>query len=197
MFFTFTLYRVAQNSLDTLRCKWSYCCRWNMRHPVYSELMRKKRNNSYIRKINPVNAELNPICHLLALLRAHHILHVSRIRVKGYYSGEYLAFYSEDRDTRIITPSVNFYETIHRQNPEGCALYIIYSRIWPSGKWGLSMVRVLWHMVTVYEIGLKSTLKRALIKAGLLKIRHISAVRNYQGSNEYKTKTFRSYNVNW
>ena len=30
--------------------------------------------------INPLNAELNLICHLLALL-AHHILHVSRIRV--------------------------------------------------------------------------------------------------------------------
>jgi hypothetical protein len=34
-------------------------------------------------KINPLNAELNPICHLPALLGAHHILHVSRIRVKG------------------------------------------------------------------------------------------------------------------
>jgi len=32
---------------------------------------------------NPLNAELNPICHLLALLGAHHILHVSRIRVKN------------------------------------------------------------------------------------------------------------------
>jgi hypothetical protein len=30
---------------------------------------------------NPLNAGLNPICHLLALLGAHHILHVSRIRV--------------------------------------------------------------------------------------------------------------------
>jgi hypothetical protein len=30
---------------------------------------------------NPFNAELNPICHFLALL-ANHILHVSRIRVK-------------------------------------------------------------------------------------------------------------------
>jgi hypothetical protein len=30
---------------------------------------------------NPLNAELNFICHLLALLGAHHILHVSRIRV--------------------------------------------------------------------------------------------------------------------
>jgi hypothetical protein len=31
--------------------------------------------------INPLNTELNPICRLLALLEAHHILHVSRIRV--------------------------------------------------------------------------------------------------------------------
>jgi len=31
---------------------------------------------------NPLNAELNPICHLLALLETHHILHISRIRVK-------------------------------------------------------------------------------------------------------------------
>jgi len=29
-----------------------------------------------------LKAELNPICHLLALLWSHHILHVSRIRVK-------------------------------------------------------------------------------------------------------------------
>ena len=33
-------------------------------------------------KINPLNPELNPICYLLALLGAHHFLHVSRIRVK-------------------------------------------------------------------------------------------------------------------
>ena len=31
--------------------------------------------------INPLNAELNPICHLLALLGAHHIFHVSELRV--------------------------------------------------------------------------------------------------------------------
>jgi hypothetical protein len=33
-------------------------------------------------KVNPLNAKLNPICHLLALLRAHHILHVSSLWVK-------------------------------------------------------------------------------------------------------------------
>ena len=34
------------------------------------------------KQFNPLNAELNPICYLLALL-AHHFLHVSRIRVKS------------------------------------------------------------------------------------------------------------------
>ena len=35
--------------------------------------------------INPLNAELNPIYHLPALLEAHHSLHVSTIRVNGDY----------------------------------------------------------------------------------------------------------------
>jgi hypothetical protein len=42
--------------------------------------------NQYIEThilLNPLNAKLNPICHLLALLGAHHILNVSRIKVKG------------------------------------------------------------------------------------------------------------------
>ena len=33
-------------------------------------------------ELNPLNAELNPICHLLTLLGANHFLHVSRIRVE-------------------------------------------------------------------------------------------------------------------
>ena len=36
-----------------------------------------------LKRINALNAELNPICYLLALLGAHHFLHVSRIRVKS------------------------------------------------------------------------------------------------------------------
>jgi hypothetical protein len=39
----------------------------------------RKKRETYI---NPLNTELNPICHLLALLGAHPILHISRIRVK-------------------------------------------------------------------------------------------------------------------
>ena len=34
--------------------------------------------------LNPLNAELNPIRHLLALVGARHIAHVSRIRVKHF-----------------------------------------------------------------------------------------------------------------
>ena len=33
--------------------------------------------------IKPLDAELNPICYLLALLGVHHFLHFSRIRVKS------------------------------------------------------------------------------------------------------------------
>ena len=36
----------------------------------------------FFNNFNPLNAELNPICYLLALL-AHHFLHISRIRVKS------------------------------------------------------------------------------------------------------------------
>ena len=39
--------------------------------------------NFYHRTVNPLNAELNPICHLLALLGVHHFLHVSKIRVNA------------------------------------------------------------------------------------------------------------------
>jgi len=52
----------------------------------YGSLMPKKVKSSCLApkaaKFNPLNPELNPICYLLALLGAHHFLHVSRIRVK-------------------------------------------------------------------------------------------------------------------
>jgi hypothetical protein len=43
-------------------------------------VLKLKNNNSGAKGLN---AELNAICHLLALLAAHHILHVSRIRDKS------------------------------------------------------------------------------------------------------------------
>jgi hypothetical protein len=38
--------------------------------------------------VDTLNAELNPICHLLALLGAHHILHASSIRVKPTFDDQ-------------------------------------------------------------------------------------------------------------
>jgi len=37
----------------------------------------------FVKGVNPLNSELNTICHLLALLGAHHILHVSGLRVNS------------------------------------------------------------------------------------------------------------------
>ena len=42
--------------------------------------------------INPLNPELNSICYLLALLGAHHFLHVSRIRVKSLTLGLLMSY---------------------------------------------------------------------------------------------------------
>jgi len=49
-----------------------FCC------PRTKTIKHKLKNTPVF---NPLNAELNPVCHLLALIEAHHILHVSRIRV--------------------------------------------------------------------------------------------------------------------
>jgi len=51
--------------------------------PVKCALATQHIVTSSVRKLalNPLNAELNPICHLLALLGTHHILHVSMVRV--------------------------------------------------------------------------------------------------------------------
>ena len=43
------------------------------------------RQTSFPINFNPLNAELNPICHLLALVGAHHMLHVSRVRVNALH----------------------------------------------------------------------------------------------------------------
>jgi hypothetical protein len=40
-----------------------------------------KSNENKSQQINPLNAELNPIRHLLALVGARHIVRVSRVRV--------------------------------------------------------------------------------------------------------------------
>ena len=48
----------------------------------YNQLKMLALTTAYPVIINSLNAELNPICFLLALLGAHHFLHVTRVRVK-------------------------------------------------------------------------------------------------------------------
>ena len=60
--------------------------------------------------INPLNAKLNTICHLLALLGAHSILHVSRVRVNSIILGLWikckLSLYSHDiKTSQILSPN--------------------------------------------------------------------------------------------
>jgi hypothetical protein len=48
---------------------------------------RRRRRRKLLDNLSPLNAVLNPICHLLTLLGAHPIFHISRIRVmerRGY-----------------------------------------------------------------------------------------------------------------
>jgi hypothetical protein len=45
------------------------------------------QKNEVVFDINSLNAKLNPICHLLALLGAHRILQISRIRFNLFFPG--------------------------------------------------------------------------------------------------------------
>jgi len=56
------------------------------RNIVYCTVRNKDGKRQY--RFNPLNAELNPICHLLALLGAHHIFHVSGLRVNVTLTAE-------------------------------------------------------------------------------------------------------------
>jgi hypothetical protein len=54
-------------------------------HTLYPTRYRTRRF------FNPLNAELNPIRHLLALAGAHHFVHVSKIRVNNSNTNEDIA----------------------------------------------------------------------------------------------------------
>jgi len=74
---------------------------------VYMEMQ-----SEYSNIINPLNAELNPICHLLALLGAHHILHISRIRVKIYN----LILFKDHVSSHLQGNIENFYNVLYLFN---------------------------------------------------------------------------------
>jgi len=77
--------------IKSRRMRWvGHVARMEERRGVYRVLVGKPEGRNPLGRprcrwednINPLNAELNPICHLLALLGVHHFLHFSRIRVK-------------------------------------------------------------------------------------------------------------------
>ena len=75
--------------------------------------------------LNPLNTELNPICHLLALLGAHHFLHVSRIRLKvnvgsGMRDLRYIITSLYIQIITIVTRTANW----HTSKIEFCTKYI-------------------------------------------------------------------------
>jgi len=58
---------------------------------------------NYLKGVNPLNAELNSICHLLALSGAHPIFRVSRIRV-NVYGNMFLLYIQPSSDLKEISP---------------------------------------------------------------------------------------------
>ena len=62
---------------------------------------------------NPLNAELNPICHLLALLGAYHILHVSGLRVNLAHSSDFPPAWRNNSGKRqtIVVSFTDFFTT--------------------------------------------------------------------------------------
>ena len=75
-------------------------CKWDINVPLVTKGLKRhwKKSASHLIQsstgiqrvfttqclINPLNAELKPICHLMALLGAHLIFHVNRIRVTSH-----------------------------------------------------------------------------------------------------------------
>jgi len=77
------------------------------------------------RVFNPLNAELKPICHLLALLGAHHILHVSRIRVNNktnqmHQFHKFILAWNSTCFGQFLCPSSGVYSLYTRQWYTSC-----------------------------------------------------------------------------
>jgi len=110
---------------------------------------------------NPLNTELNPICHLLALLGAHHILYISRRRVKPLLFEQTVAFwvdityfqgYLPPRKPGLsILVEVHFCQCRH-QNRQGLRRNPVIrwsSQIILPGALRLCVLRVVWTGISI------------------------------------------------
>jgi hypothetical protein len=81
-------YPSPNGSLKNIRAAQFYCCPSSLcqcrnamgQGHVHVHACTRAHTHTQ-QSIKPLNTELNPIYHLLALLGAHHILHVSMIRI--------------------------------------------------------------------------------------------------------------------
>ena len=64
-------------------------------NPSYVKFVLKFCPSMIFATFNPLNAELNPICHLQALLGTHLIFHVSRIKLTLRLLMSYIYIYME------------------------------------------------------------------------------------------------------
>jgi len=67
-------------------------------HAEYKQQLPSRLSGNLV--FNPLNAEFNPICHLLTLLEPDHILHVSKIRVND--NARFSAFSCEGVERRML-----------------------------------------------------------------------------------------------
>jgi len=83
--------------------------------------------NSYF---NTLNVELNPTCHLLALVGAHHILHVSRIRVKRWITNKDQHVIMQNIPLKLIKTTMQIVTNTFQEKCLYSLLSISESRSW-------------------------------------------------------------------
>ena len=76
--------------------------------------------------INPLNAELKPTCHLLAILGAHHIFHVSGLRVNDHCVTYFAFHFSSFRYTEMNISVYYYYHHHHHHHHHHHLLYAGY-----------------------------------------------------------------------
>ena len=84
--------------------------------------------------VNPLNAKLNHICHLLALLGAHHIFHVSGLRVN----------LNEELNDLYSSPNIVWVIKSRRMRWAGCVARMGEERRCIGSWWGNRRERDHW-----------------------------------------------------
>jgi len=131
MYIYIDIYTLHLCIIDLIQRGW-HTLRFPFQIPVYqlSLVLKQDSNEAHFFTIfNPLNAELLPFCHLLALLGAHHIFHVSRISVKptlttaqtaaaycGEKSGSILITYSHLQLLSAVSRGTRFYSVRETKN---------------------------------------------------------------------------------